>query len=445
MNYYSTNHHSSPVSFKGAVLAGLAPDGGLFMPENLPPMPQSCIEDMRSCSFPELSYTVAQHILGDAVPPKVLKEIVNDTLSFDCPIQQITDDTYALELFHGPTMAFKDVGARFMALVMAYFYRHDMPLTILVATSGDTGSAVAAGFYNIPNIRVVILYPKEKVSYIQEQQLTTWGHNIQAVEVDGVFDDCQALVKQALNDTKLRDKYHLSSANSINIARLIPQMFYYFYAYSRLPKSDETVVFSVPSGNFGNLTAGLFAKRMGLPIDRFIAATNANDVIPHYMKTGRFTPKPSIHTISNAMDVGNPSNSARIFDLYNYKKKALEKDIWAVSLSDDATKKAMQRVYKRYGYILDPHGAVAYAGLQQFRNQCALNQVPTPHNRQLTTNSGIGVFLETAHPAKFNDSVEKTLGVSIAIPDTLEKFMRKKKQSISIANDYHALEDVIIG
>lgn len=451
MNYYSTNHHSRPASFKEAVLAGLAPDGGLYMPEKLPPMSQSCIEDMRSCSFPEISYTVAKHILGHAVPSKVLMDIINETLSFDCPIRQLSDDTYALELFHGPTMAFKDVGARFMARVMAYYYKDHKPLTILVATSGDTGSAVAAGFYNVPNIRVVILYPKGKVSHIQEQQLTTWGHNIQAVEVDGVFDDCQALVKQALNDTKLRDNHHLSSANSINIARLIPQMFYYFYAYSRLPasphggpKTHNRIVFSVPSGNFGNLTAGLFAKRMGLPIDRFIAATNTNDTFPEYMKTGIYTPKPSVHTISNAMDVGNPSNSARIFDVYSYKKKALEKDMWTISISDNETRKTMQDVYKKTGYILDPHGAVSYAGLQQYRNLNTHNRVVTSHNRQLTTSNGIGVFLETAHPAKFKDSVEKALGISIPIPDKLQKFMKKKKQAVPITNDYNELKDVII-
>lgn len=428
MKYYSTNNTGQRVGLQEAVLKGLAPDNGLYMPEKIPSLSPSFFAAASEKSFQEIAFEVADAFLSEDVEKTRLKKIIEHTISFDAPLVEIEKNIFALELFHGPTMAFKDFGARFMSQVLGYFAEQQKrEVVILVATSGDTGSAVANGFLGVPGTRVVVLYPSGKVSEIQEKQFTTLGHNITALEVDGTFDDCQRLVKQAFLDVELNKKFFLTSANSINISRLIPQTFYYFYAWSRL-KQKENVVFAVPSGNFGNLTAGLIAKKMGLPIKQFVAVTNINDIVPHYLASKEFLPKPSVATISNAMDVGNPSNFARMVDLYQNNFEALSRDVIGYSFRDDETKEAMISVFKKNNYILDPHGAVGYWGLKKF---------------QLQHPGSVGVFLETAHPAKFLDIVSNTLNRSIEIPGALKVFLTKNKKTINSSSQFDAFKNLL--
>lgn len=419
--FYSTKNKGIKVSLEEAVMKGLAEDSGLFMPDHLPNMPDSFFGKQ---SFPEIAFEVSKTILENAIPENALKKIIESSINFDAPLKPLSSEIYALELFHGPTLSFKDFGARFMAQLLRYIAQ-DQSLHILVATSGDTGSAIAHAFLNAPGIHVWILYPQGKVSLIQEKQLTTMGNNITALEVQGSFDDCQRLVKKAFSDPHLRQKLSLTSANSINIARLIPQSFYYFYAYAQLKDKNLPLVFSVPSGNFGNLTAGLLAKKMGLPIHQFVAATNINDSIPKYLQTGIFESHPSKHTLSNAMDVGNPSNFARMLDIYTHQRRNITQDIFGASFTDDQTQAAMQEVFAKYAYLLDPHGAVAYLGLQSY-----LAQYPGKIN---------GIFLETAHPAKFADDVEKITGQKVPIPSRLQSVLDKEKKSIILSNRYEDL------
>jgi threonine synthase len=425
MKYYSTKRSVEPVSFREAVIKGLPEDNGLFMPEQIPQLSEEFFSSLASKTIHEIGLEVAHPFLGDDISKDDLERIVTETLSFDIPAVKVEDNVYSLELFHGPTCAFKDVGARFLARCLSHF--SDEKVTVLVATSGDTGSAVANGFLGVPNVDVVILYPKGKVSHLQEQQLTTLGQNITALEIDGTFDDCQALVKTAFLDKELNQSIKLTSANSINIARLIPQSFYYFWAMKHLP-SDKKVVFSVPSGNYGNLTAGLLAKAMGLNIKGFVASSNANDIVPQYLNENKFNPRPSIQTISNAMDVGNPSNFGRMTELYNQSWDSITKDITGYSFLDGETKAAMKKVFDEKGYILDPHGAVGYLGLKKYLKQ----------------KDYLGVFLETAHPAKFLDTVNEVIG-EIEIPERLAAYLDKIKVSIPIASDYEALKEVLKG
>ena len=423
MNFYSTNNTARLTSLKDAVLQGLAPDNGLYMPERIPVLPPAFFEGLHEMNFREIAMEVARQFAGEEIPPAELRKIVDHTLQFDAPLVPLEDNVSALELFHGPTMAFKDFGARFMSQLLGFFSAQvKREIVILVATSGDTGSAVANGFLGVPGIRVVVLYPSGKVSDIQEKQFTTLGQNITALEVHGTFDDCQRLVKQAFLDPELRDTFFLTSANSINIARLIPQSFYYFQAYARRRHFKKPVVFSVPSGNFGNLTGGLMAKRMGLPVKQFVAATNINDVVPEYLRTGDMIPRPSKHTMSNAMDVGNPSNFARLMDLYQHDLRGIAEDMVGYGFTDAETAEAMRYVSAEIGYVLDPHGAVGYLGLKRYLSE---------HDANVN-----GIFLETAHPAKFKDVVEKAIHKAIPLPPTLERFVRGEKRSIFIADEY---------
>jgi threonine synthase len=431
MKFYSTNNRDIKVSLREAVVQGLAPDNGLYMPEQIPVLPKSFFETLHQRSFQEMAYEVAKALIGNDIPEAELKRIVNHTIQFDAPVVEIEQDVYTLELFHGPTLAFKDFGARFMSQLLGYFAsQQSKEITILVATSGDTGSAVANGFLGVPGTRVIVLYPSNKVSDIQEKQFTTLGQNVTALEIEGTFDDCQHLVKQAFLDEELRNKFFLTSANSINIARLIPQSFYYFYAYAQLKAKNKPVVFSIPSGNFGNLTGGLLAQRMGLPVYRFIAATNVNDIVPEYLKTKSFRPRPSQQTMSNAMDVGNPSNFARMSDLYRHEYEAMAKEITGYRFTDEETAEAMRKVYKEKKYIMDPHGAIGYLGLKEYLKETQANVS--------------GVFLETAHPGKFLDVVEKTLGQPVALPVALEKFLKGKKQTISINKDFDGFKKLLL-
>ncbi|MBX7066158.1 MAG: threonine synthase [Parachlamydiales bacterium] len=426
IQFYSTQGKCVKVSLEEAVMKGLADDGGLYMPEHIPQLPDSFFQKIRSLSFQEISFEVAKTLLQGAIPKRDLKNIIERAVAFDAPLVEIFPGIYSLELFHGPTLSFKDFGARFMAELMGYFAKQKGEmLNILAATSGDTGSAVAQAFLDVPNTRVWILYPKGKISESQEKQMTTFGQNIVALEVEGTFDDCQKLVKQAFSDQDLREKMALTSANSINIARLIPQTFYYFYAYAQLQKPDLPLIISVPCGNFGNLTAGLIAKRMGLPVSHFVAATNANDSVPKYLKTGIFNPQPSIKTLSNAMDVGNPSNFARMLFL----DKQLRQDLFGASFSDPETESAMREVFEQSGYLLDPHGAVAYLGLSAF-----LKQHPGKAN---------GIFLETADPAKFAEDVKQITGQNPPIPERLKKVLAKEKQTLVIPAEYDKLKALL--
>ncbi len=421
MLYYSTSHKSPSASLEQAVVGGLAPDGGLYMPEHIAEIPKAFFKNIGEMSFHDIAYVVANTLFGDDIGSETLKGIVNDTLSFDIPLKRIEDNRYVLELFHGPTMAFKDVGARFMARLLSYFNRDKKgrDVNVLVATSGDTGSAVANGFLGVPGVKVYVLYPKGKVSAIQESQFTTLGQNITALEVCGTFDDCQALVKEAFVDKELNDRLMLTSANSINIARFLPQMFYYFYAYAQLAAMGQpldNVVVAVPSGNFGNITSALIGKRMGLPINRFIAANNRNNVFYQYLLTGKYQPRKSIATIANAMDVGAPSNFERILDLYGGNHDRIASEIAAVTYDDPQIRQTMAETFANTGYILDPHGAVAYRSLTD----------------QLRPDE-IGIALETAHPAKFKDIVEDTIGQPIALPKRLAEFSHRQKSTIKIS------------
>lgn len=438
MLYYSTNKKAPLATLEKAVVKGLAEDRGLYMPEKINQLPQGFFDHIDGLSFREIARNVADAFFGDDIEPEALKRIVYDTLSFDCPIHKVDENIYALELFHGPTLAFKDVGARFMARLLQYFIKREDAkgeVNVLVATSGDTGSAVANGFLGVDGIHVYVLYPKGKVSKIQESQFTTLGQNITAIEVDGVFDDCQALVKSAFMDKELNDHMRLTSANSINVARFLPQAFYYFNAYARLKESGalkmedgmSNMVMCTPSGNFGNITAGLFGKRMGLPIKHFIAANNANDIFYNYLQTGRYEPKPSKQTLANAMDVGDPSNFARVYDLYKGSWEAIKEDISGATYTDDMISETMRECYQRTGYVLDPHGACGYRALRE----------------QLKPGE-VGVFCETAHPAKFKEKVDSIIGADIAIPERLAAFMKGKKQSIPMAKDFKDFKNLLM-
>ena len=422
-------------SLEKAVVKGLAEDRGLYMPERIKTLPQEFFDNIQDMTFQEIAYQVADAFFGEDVPADDLKRIVYDTLAFDCPVVPVDGNIYSLELFHGPTLAFKDVGARFMARLLQYFIKKEgeaNEVNVLVATSGDTGSAVANGFLGVDGIHVYVLYPKGKVSPIQECQFTTLGKNITAVEVDGVFDDCQRLVKSAFMDAELNQHMRLTSANSINVARFLPQAFYYFWAYAQMKKmkneelrmkitgnTNSSFVVCVPSGNFGNICAGLFGKRMGLPVKRFIAANNANDIFFKYLQTGKYEPKASVQTIANAMDVGDPSNFARIYDLYGKDVNNMRKDISGATYGDDQIAETIRDVYQRTGYLCDPHGACGYRALKEdlADDEC-------------------GVFLETAHPAKFKDTVERIIGQDVEIPAKLAAFMRGTKQSIAMTGDF---------
>ena len=423
MKYYSTNKQAPDATLEEAVVKGLASDKGLFMPYEIKQLPASFFDEIDQLSFQEIAFRVADAFFGEDIPSDTLKQIVYDTLNFDTPVVRVKDNIYSLELFHGPTLAFKDVGARFMARLLGYFIRKEgkKQVNVLVATSGDTGSAVANGFLGVEGIHVYVLYPKGKVSEIQEKQFTTLGKNITALEVDGTFDDCQALVKSAFMDKELNAHMQLTSANSINVARFLPQAFYYFYAYAQLKKMGKAdkVVVCVPSGNFGNITAGLFGKRMGLPVSRFIAANNRNDIFYQYLKTGEYNPRPSIATIANAMDVGDPSNFARILDLYKNSHEAISAEISGATYTDDQIRETVKRAFDETGYLLDPHGACGYRALEE-----GLNPDET------------GVFLETAHPAKFLQTVEGIIGKEMRIPEKLQAFMRGTKQSVPMSKDF---------
>ncbi len=434
MNYYSTNNQAPIADLHKAVVKGLAEDRGLYMPERINKLPQEFFDNIEKMSFQEIAYTVASAFFGEDVDPDALHDIVYDTLQFDCPVVNVKDNIYTLELFHGPTLAFKDVGARFMARLLQYFIREEGVRTkekgevnVLVATSGDTGSAVANGFLGVEGIHVYVLYPKGKVSPIQECQFTTLGKNITAIEVDGVFDDCQALVKNAFMDAELNEHMKLTSANSINVARFLPQAFYYFNAYARMKEIANTqhlspntqLVMCVPSGNFGNICAALFGHEMGLPIKRFIAANNANDIFYNYLQTGKYEPKPSKQTLANAMDVGDPSNFARIYDLYGKSHAKITSLISGATYSDEQIKETMRACYKDSGYILDPHGACGYQALVDGLQE-----------------GEVGVFCETAHPAKFKEKVDEILGIDVTIPERLAAFMRGEKQSVAMSKNF---------
>lgn len=432
MKYYSTNLKAADATLEEAVVKGLASDRGLFMPREIKPLPQEFYEHIEELSFQEIAYRVADAFFGEDIPADTLKQIVYDTLSFDVPLVKVTDNIYSLELFHGPTLAFKDVGARFMARLLGYFIRKEgkQQVNVLVATSGDTGSAVANGFLGVEGIHVYVLYPKGKVSEIQEKQFTTLGRNITALEVDGTFDDCQALVKTAFMDRELNEHLQLTSANSINVARFLPQAFYYFYAYAQLKKAGRAAnaVVCVPSGNFGNITAGLFGKRMGLPVSRFIAANNRNDIFYQYLLTGVYSPRPSIATIANAMDVGDPSNFARVLDLYRGSHEAICADISGATYTDEQIADTIRQVWKEHRYLLDPHGACGYRALAE-----GLRPGET------------GIFLETAHPAKFKDTVEKIIGENISIPAKLQAFMSGEKQSQPMSREFADFKKYLLG
>ncbi|NMH26269.1 threonine synthase [Flavobacterium solisilvae] len=427
MNYYSLNNKNHKVTFQEAVIKGLAPDRGLYFPETISPLPDSFFQNIEMLSNEEIAFETIKQFVGDEIPETELKKIITETLCFDFPCIPVEDNIFSLELFHGPTMAFKDVGARFMSRCLGYFNRNtDKKVTVLVATSGDTGGAVASGFLGVKGVEVVILYPSGKVSDIQERQLTTLGQNIKALEVDGVFDDCQDMVKKAFLDESLKHK-NLTSANSINIARWLPQMFYIFFAYKQLKQYNKPIVLSCPSGNFGNICAGIMAKRLGLPISHFVASTNANDTVPRFLEKGNYEPKPSVTTISNAMDVGNPSNFIRIQELYNNDLNEFEKDFSSYSFSDTETERTIKDIYSRTKYIAEPHGAVGYLGLKK--------------EMQKQRNS-IGVFLETAHPIKFLDIVEPLLDLQLPIPKQIENVLGKEKVSVKIKT-YGELKDFL--
>ncbi len=440
MNYYSTNGKAPQADLKKAVVKGLAEDRGLYMPERIEKLPKAFFDEMKNMSFQDIAYNVASNFFGEDVDADALQDIVFDTLSFDCPIVKVEDNIYALELFHGPTLAFKDVGARFMARLLQYFLRVAPSgavggsVNVLVATSGDTGSAVANGFLGVEGIHVYVLYPKGKVSPIQECQFTTLGKNITAIEVDGVFDDCQALVKSAFMDEELNRHMMLTSANSINVARFLPQAFYYFNAVAQIQEmfnvqrsTFNDVVMCVPSGNFGNICAALFGHEMGLPIKRFIAANNANDVFYEYLQTGKYNPRPSVQTLANAMDVGDPSNFARIYDLYGKSHERISSLISGATYSDQQIADTMRRCYQETGYVLDPHGACGYQALKDGLRP-----------------GEVGIFCETAHPAKFKEKVDQILGIDIDIPERLQAFMRGEKQNVEMSKDFQDFKQYLL-
>jgi threonine synthase len=434
MQFYSTNAQAPLATLEKAVVKGLAEDKGLYMPEHIKSLPKSFFDNIEKLSFQEIAFSVADAFFGEDVPAEDLRRIVDDTLAFDCPVVPVTDRIFALELFHGPTLAFKDVGARFMARLLQYFIRKEgeggNTVNVLVATSGDTGSAVANGFLGVDGIHVYVLYPKGKVSDIQECQFTTLGQNITAIEVDGVFDDCQRLVKSAFMDAELNSHLKLTSANSINVARFLPQAFYYFHAYAQMKRRGlaNRLVVCVPSGNFGNICAGLFGKRMGLPVSRFIAANNANDIFYQFLQTGEYHPKASVQTIANAMDVGDPSNFARIYDLYGKSHAGICADISGATYTDQQIAETIKQVYDTTGYLCDPHGACGFRALEE-----GLKDGET------------GVFLETAHPAKFKHTVDQIIGQPVSIPAKLAEFMKGRKQSVAMTKEFADFKQYLMG
>jgi threonine synthase len=430
MKFRSTNNNSPVVSFKEATIKGQAPDKGLYFPETIPHLPDVLIRNIDQYSKEEIAYSVIHPYAGDVIPENELERIIAETVNFEFPLVKVDDDIFSLELFHGPTLAFKDVGARFMSRCLGYFVKGgNKKITVLVATSGDTGGAVANGFFDVEGIDVVILYPSGKVSSVQELQLTTLGKNITALEIDGTFDDCQQMVKHAFTDEELGKKLFLTSANSINVARWLPQQFYYFYAYKEWQDKDHPPVISVPSGNFGNICAGLLAHRSGLPVEHFIAACNANDVVYNYLQTEKYTTKPSVATISNAMDVGNPSNFVRIMELFDCEFNSLKNVLSSYSISDEETRTILKKVYEETGYLMDTHGAVGYASLKKY----------------LQNNPGLkGIFLETAHPVKFYDVVEPVIQQSVPMPDMIRKLLDKKKVSTKMGTGYNEFREFLM-
>ena len=432
MKYYSTNRRTPEVSLREAVVASMAPDNGLYMPERIERLPDAFFDGIARLDLHRIACRVADAFFGEEIEPETLRRIVRDTFCFDIPVVRVDDGIWALELFHGPTMAFKDVGARFMARILSHFIEgrdDEHPVTVLVATSGDTGGAVANGFLGVEGIDVVVLYPKGRVSDIQEKQFTTLGRNVTALEIEGTFDDCQRLVKSAFADTELKRRMRLTSANSINVARFLPQTFYFFHAYAQLRAQGVTspIVVSVPSGNFGNLTAGLFARRMGLPVDRFIAANNANDTFYEYLRTGSYCPRPSVPTLANAMDVGDPNNFARILDLYGRSLDALRADVAAFRCDDDQIRATVADTFARTGYLLDPHGACGYRAL-----------------RDGLRDGETGIFLETAHPAKFLDTVESITGRPVEIPQRLQEFVKGEKRTVALGAEFEAFKEYLL-
>jgi threonine synthase len=428
MEFYSTNNKDLKLNIKDAVIKGLSPDRGLFMPEKVPVLPETFFEKIEDMTIPEIGFEILKPYFTPAVPEEKLKEIVTEAFNFDIPVKKVEQNISVLELFHGPTSAFKDVGARFLARVLAWFVKDlDREVYVLAATSGDTGGAVANGFYGVDGVKVVVLYPSGMVSDRQEKQFTTLGGNITALEVKGTFDDCQKLVKSAFLDEELNDKLFLTSANSINIARLLPQMVYYFYAYARLKSEKRNIVISVPSGNFGNLTAGVLAYRMGLPVKRFVAATNINDVVPGYLQTGRYIPRTSVQTLANAMDVGDPSNFVRLTDVFENDHDKMNELISGFVVDDDTIRSTIKEVNDRTGYVLDPHGACAYTAL-----------------RSELDNDEYGVFLATAHPAKFPDVVEEQTGETVPVPAEMQMFMQREKQSDELAPSLSDLKKYLL-
>jgi threonine synthase len=429
MKFYSTNNQSPTVDFKEATINGQAPDKGLYFPESIPIFENNFIKNIEKFSNEEIAFNVIAPYVGDTIPRDKLKQIVAETVNFPIPLIPVTDSIYSLELFHGPTLAFKDIGARFMSRCLGYFVGNDQTVTVLVATSGDTGGAVANGFYGVKGVEVVILYPSGKVSPVQEKQLTTPGKNIHALEVEGSFDDCQQMVKQAFADEQIRKKRFLTSANSINVARWLPQQFYYLFAYRQWPDKENPPVISVPSGNFGNICAGLLAQRSGLPVGHFIAACNSNDVVPKFMETKKFEPKPALPTLSNAMDVGNPSNFVRVLELFQHEIPGLEKIFSSVSITDKETTNTISEVFRQYQYTLDPHGAVGYLALKTW----------------LEMNPGQkGIFLETAHPIKFPEAVEKYTGSALTMPESMQGILDKKKVSTLMKAEFSLLKDFLM-
>ncbi len=432
MQYYSTKGEVGNASFKEAVIKGLPDDNGLYMPESIPVLNKKFLQELSEKTYQEIAFEVSSKFIGDEISEKDLQQIIESAFDFDIPLVNIHDNIFVLETFHGPTLAFKDFGARFMARVMGHFLHEDhREVNILVATSGDTGSAVAQGFLGVEGVKVTLLYPKGKVSKIQEQQLTTIGQNVTALEVDGTFDDCQKMVKEAFLDKELNKKMNLSSANSINIARLLPQAFYYFYAYGQIAEYPEEIVFCTPSGNFGNLCAGVLAWKMGLPVKKFVASTNANDIVPSYLKSGSFNPRPSIRTLSNAMDVGNPSNFPRILALYDGSHEKMSGHMIGRVYTDDQTKEIIKEVNKKFDYLLCPHSAIGYKGLDDILEERGLNEK--------------GVFISTASPAKFGDIVEPIIGKKVNIPERLQKIVERKKQAISMGNKPEDLKAYLLG
>lgn len=430
MKYYSINRKSPVTDFKTATIKGQAPDKGLYFPESLPVLPKEFIQNISSYSNEEIAFQVIQPYVKDCISDTELHRIVEETVNFDIPLVKVNDHAFSLELYHGPTLAFKDVGARFMSRCLSYFVQHEHKrVTVLVATSGDTGGAVANGFYGVENVDVVILYPSKKVSSIQELQLTSLGKNVHALEVDGTFDDCQKMVKQAFADADLNDKLFLTSANSINVARWLPQQFYYFYAWKQWPYKDQPMIISVPSGNFGNICAGLLARHSGLPVQQFIAACNANDVIINYLKTGNYEMKPAVATISNAMDVGHPSNFVRILELFDQQYNLVRNYLTGYSISDEETRTTIKEVYNNDHYIADPHGAVGYLALKKYLCE---------HGKDK------GIFLETAHPIKFYDVVEPILHKVIDMPDQVKDLLHQQKNSVQIKAEYETLKEFLL-